>query len=242
MHLASAVFALLLNRVHFSSQQYTLSSLSVNNTRAMVCEILAVKILRALYDDDTSENGIFRLCILLATSFSPLQGAPAWAVPDQFRQSQHTTPTKGSQANNQDRRLAISALELAIVSESKRFIRAIPTQKVIMSIWTGKIVYSSQSLRYLIKDQYKKRPIMKYDVKTAPFLDHYRLRVPRIRSALEWLHFAVLFVAYLAVLRNMRPHRMTGWEIFWIVYGFGFALDKGMSPYLERPSRSGAFI
>lgn len=104
---------------------------------------------------------------------------------------------------------------MAIVSEAKRFIRAVPTQKVIMDIWRGKIVYSSMSFRYLIKDQYKRRPIMKYDVRTAPLLDHYRLRVPRIRAALEWTHFAILFLSYLVVIKTMQKHTMNGYEIFW---------------------------
>ena len=211
------VYALLVNRVYFHSQQYTLSSLSVNSTRAMVCEQLAIKILRQLFEEDTSENGVFRLSILLASSFSPFQGAPRWAVPEHIL---------SDQGQGSDRKMATSALEMAIVSEAKRFIRAVPTQKVILNIWTGRIVYSSSSFRYLIKDQYKRRPIMKYDVKTAPLLDHYRLRVPRIRAALEWSHFAVLFVAYLVVLRTMQHHSMNGYEIFWVIYGFGFTLDK----------------
>jgi len=186
----------------------------------MVCEILAIKILRQLFEDDTSENGVFRLCILLATSFSPFQGAPKWALPEYITHDS---------TSSDNRKASMSALELAIVCEAKRFIRAVPTQKVITSIWTGRIVYSSVSLRYLIKDQYKKRPIMKYDYKNAPLLDHYRLRVPRIRAALEWSHFAVLFVAYLVILRTMQPHRMNAYEIFWIIYGFGFVLDKCMA-------------
>lgn len=204
----SAVYALLLNRVYFDSQQYTLSSLSVNNTRAMLCEILAIKVLRALYEEDTSENGVFRLAILLASTFSPFQGAPEWAIPENI-------VFNGGATQENDRKISTSALELAIVSEAKRFIRAVPTQKVIMDIWRGKIVYSSNSFRYLIKDQYKRRPIMKYNVRNGPTLDHYRLRVPRIRAALEWLHFFILFVSYLVVLRTMQKHTMNGYEIFW---------------------------
>ena len=246
MYLPS-VYALFINRVYFASQTYTLSSLSVNNTRAMVCEILAIKILRALYEADPSEDGIFKLATILASSWSPFQGAPEWCIPSDLRA--HAAPgisagigmsaaaaafpygerLTGAHAlalESDHRKIASSALELAIVSESKRFIRAVPTQKVILAIWRGKIVYSSMSFRYLIKDVYKKRQIMKYDVENAPLLDHYRLRVPRIRAALEWLHFAILFTAYLAVLRTMQKHRMNGYEIFWVVYGFGFALDK----------------
>jgi hypothetical protein len=176
----------------------------------MLCEILAVKVLRALYEEDTSENGVFRLAILLASTFSPFQGAPEWAIPENIT----VNAGKGGLQEN-DRKISTSALELAIVSEAKRFIRAVPTQKVIMDIWRGKIVYSSVSFRYLIKDQYKRRPIMKYNVRNAPLLDHYRLRVPRIRAALEWTHFFILFVSYLVVLRTMQKHTMNGYEIFW---------------------------
>lgn len=190
----------------------------------MVCEILAIKILRALYEEDTSENGVFRLAILLATSFSPFQGAPDWALPEDLDPKHVGSATEAAM---NDRKISSSALELAIVSEAKRFIRAVPTQRVILDIWRGKIVYSSMSFRYIIKDQYKRRPIMKYNPRNAPLLDHYRLRVPRIRAALEWLHFASLFASYLVVLKKMNKHHMNGYEIFWVVYGFGFALDKG---------------
>lgn len=224
------VYALLLNRVYFNSQQYTLSSLSVNHTRGNCCELLAIKILRQLYDEDTSQAGVFRLAMILASAFDPFQGAPRWAIPSGVIPLNAGKRSGGADtaagAASAERRMSGSALELAIVSEAKRFIRAVPAQRVIMDIWRGKIVYSSSSFRYLIKDQYKRRPIMKYDAKNSPLLDHYRLRVPRIRSALEWVHFAVLFVSYLVVLRTMQPHRMNGYEIFWVLYGFGFALDK----------------
>lgn len=189
----------------------------------MVCELLAVKLVRQLYEEDQSEDGVFRLAILLATVFSPFQGAPKWAIPEGVDSECDTTSRLQGQGN---RKISTSALELAIVSEAKRFIRAVPTQRVITDIWLGRIVYSSSSLRYLIKDQYKKRPIMKYDWKNAPLLDHYRLRVPRIRAALEWLHFAILFASYLTVIRTMKKHAMNGYEIFWVIYAFGFALDK----------------
>lgn len=187
----------------------------------MCCELLAIKLLRQLYEEDQSNDGVFRLAILLASVFSPFQGAPKWAIPEGLEDD-------GSKDFDPDasRRVSTSALELAIVSEAKRFIRAVPTQKVITDIWQGRIVYSATSVRYLIRDQYKKRPIMKYDWKNAPWLDHYRLRVPRIRAALEWLHFAILFISYLAVIRTMKEHTMNGYEIFWVIYGFGFALDK----------------
>lgn len=34
----------------------------------------------------------------------------------------------------------------------------------------------------------------------APILDHHRLMVPKIRLALEFVHFVILFASYLAVV------------------------------------------
>lgn len=125
---------------------------------------------------------------------------------------------------------------MAIISKSKRFIKAPSCQKVrpeavasdpdpihlpdssfparpflqvINGIWTGRVIYQAASVHAIIADvcshyfpalrigrshtscsprphqNYKTKPIGLYNPHKAPLLDHYRLRVPRVRAVLE---------------------------------------------------------
>lgn len=49
-----------------------------------------------------------------------------------------------------------------------------------------------------IQDSYKTKPVVEvYDFRKRPFLDHHRLRVPSIRTRLEFLGFASMLVLFL---------------------------------------------
>ena len=41
-----------------------------------------------------------------------------------------------------------------------------------------------------------------YDYRKAPFLDHYRLRVPKYGAILEFLNFALLLTTFLLCLSS----------------------------------------
>lgn len=56
----------------------------------------------------------------------------------------------------------------------------------------------------VLADNYKPRAIEVYDVHSAPFLDHYRLRVPKYGAILEFLNFAVLLSLFLLALSSKR--------------------------------------
>lgn len=75
-----------------------------------------------------------------------------------------------------------SALELAIYSRAKKFIRSPLCQRCVDGIYYGRVVLSNQANHAIVNDSYKKRPLAIYDARKAPFLDHYRLRVPSIRA------------------------------------------------------------
>lgn len=42
-------------------------------------------------------------------------------------------------------------------------------------MYTGRIIFTIVANRSLVADNYKQRAIEMYDVRKAPFLDHYRL-------------------------------------------------------------------
>ncbi len=46
------------------------------------------------------------------------------------------------------------------------------------------------------------KAISLYDVRKAPLLDHYRLRVPRYRMVLEFFSFIVVFALAMVVLSS----------------------------------------
>lgn len=49
----------------------------------------------------------------------------------------------------------------------------------------------------LLNDDYKSKPVVEiYDWRKEPFLDHYRLRVPMIRTRLEFASFAIILVLF----------------------------------------------
>ena len=53
------------------------------------------------------------------------------------------------------------------------------------------------STHSVLADNYKPRAIEMYDYRKAPFLDHYRLRVPKYGAILEFLNFALLLTTFL---------------------------------------------
>jgi len=98
---------------------------------------------------------------------------------------------------------AMNALELMIFTNAKKVTKSPLVQSAVSAIWRGEVIYQPISTHSVFSDNYKKEAMAHAcefqkafyqhnqlkiaswtpdDVSTAPFLDHYRLRVPRIRS------------------------------------------------------------
>lgn len=69
---------------------------------------------------------------------------------------------------------AFACFQLAIATGAKRFLASSDVQAIVNDIYTGRIVYTTPSRSSVLADNYKPRPLKLYDVRTAPFLDHYR--------------------------------------------------------------------
>lgn len=69
-------------------------------------------------------------------------------------------------------------------------------------IWQGHVVFSVASTHALVQDNYKSREIELYDHRNAPFLDHYRLRVPKYRSIVDSVNFVVLLILFVLCLAS----------------------------------------
>ncbi|WVR08864.1 hypothetical protein IAU60_005923 [Kwoniella sp. DSM 27419] len=205
----SIVFCLLLNKIQFTRDSTQLSISTLSHSRATLCEILAVRVLRGW-----SERSL-ALATVLLTPWALFQGASEEVVERAKEEGDDDLLTQGG-----------NALEMAIISGSKRFIRSPSCQKVIEGIWSGRIIYSAMNAHALIADNYKKKPIHIYNPHKAPLLDHYRLKVPRVRAMLEYVNFLVLFTLYVIAIEGLDEKRLNGRELCFIVYALAFSLDK----------------
>lgn len=138
----------------------------------------------------------------------------------------------------------LSEVQMAIGTESKMFLASPIVQKLVNDIYTGRIVFSMKSHRSVLADNYKPRSIEIYDVSKAPFLDHYRLRVPKYGAILEFCNFGVLLFLFLLCLSSkdfilcflisltILPlqgkdlAKVTPFEVMFIVFATAFALEE----------------
>ena len=215
------MYCLLVNRFQFLREQvYRSHQQSVNVTRALLCELLAHRILRRFDEDYPEPRGVLFLSNVLVTGFSPFQGAPdgvlAEVNPSIPWMSKRRDVYEGS----------LTALELAIVSESKSFLSSAACQKVVDAIYEGRIVYTPSSFVDILPDRYKHKPISLYDPRAAPLLNQYRLIVPRTRNILEVFQFIVLLVLYFLVMETRNSYTYTLIEAAFDIYAFGWALDQ----------------
>lgn len=96
----------------------------------------------------------------------------------------------------------LDCAQMAIATESKHFLSSPVVQTIINDVYAGRVVFSMTSHRSVLADNYKPRFTEIYDVLKAPFLDHYRLRVPKYGAILEFLNFAALMMLFLLCLSS----------------------------------------
>lgn len=220
----SIVYCLLVNRAQFIREQsYATHHQTVNLTRALVCEILAEKVLRRYNEHNPGPKGLLKLANILVAGFEAFQNAPQSVIQD----NSHVIHYLQKRGNKYERKL--TALELAIISESKSFLASSACQKVVDAIYRGKLVYTPNSFIDIIPDHWKKRPISLYDPRRGPWLNQYRMIVPRTRNAIEIGQFIILLVLYLVVMQG-RESRMTMKYTFlegiFNIYALGWILDQ----------------
>ncbi|KAJ5083348.1 hypothetical protein N7456_012775 [Penicillium angulare] len=203
-----------------------------SQTRAMVAELLAIKLLR--------EYTTRELIDALSYEFHPLQG-----------QDPTTTRTMNTQGKRTSTGAArISCLEVAIRAQAKRFLAHPVVVQQLEAIWAGTIVFhsaadhlhrrSNRSLgghldygtslesniqRIHPENTTFRRSVTLYNPRDASLFKLSRLRVPRYRQFLSTISFAVLLGLFLAVLEE-RSHRITSLEIVFWFWSAGFMLDE----------------
>ncbi|EWC46026.1 hypothetical protein DRE_04819 [Drechslerella stenobrocha 248] len=213
----SIVFCLLVNRMQFRSEQTQQShEQSINLSRAILCELVATRILRRFHEDNPGQDGLLLLANVLVTGFSPFQGAPVDVQRENLPEEHWAAAYKSRHP----------ALELAIVAESKMFLSSGACQLVVNAIYIGRIVYTPTTFIDIIPDHYKYRPISLYDPRKAPLLNQYRLMVPRTRNLIEVFEFITLLGLYVWVMMwRPAPHEYPLSEILFSLYACGWILE-----------------
>ncbi|KAJ3854678.1 hypothetical protein EV368DRAFT_72760 [Lentinula lateritia] len=206
------VYACLVVRSYFLGESSNdLAYAGVNLSRANLCELIATKLLSHFAADH------IQLVAVLTTSWNPLAGATSSFV-DEVQQV--------LRCDDDDLNYPQSALEMAISTKSTKFLASPVTQKVVNDIYTGRVVFSIAATRSVLADNYKHRSIQFYNWREAPFLDHYRLRVPKYGAILEFLNFAVLLLTFILCLSNQNTEGMNFWESVFILFAVCFALEE----------------
>ena len=209
---------MLVNRVYFLREQSGLAQQSVNVARATLCELVASRVLRRFNEDNPGQPGLLLLAQILVEGFDPFQGAPD-DLEREWRHRQWPIQERGGHEKK------LTALELAILSESKMFIASAACQRVVDAVHTGQVTYTPLSFVDVLPDHYKHLPTSLYNPKQAGLLNHHRLIVPRVRAVVELAQFIFLLVFYAFTMIN-RHKEFSIWELAFCVYTTGWVLQE----------------
>ncbi|KAI0555518.1 hypothetical protein F4679DRAFT_524195 [Xylaria curta] len=242
----ATIYALMANCLQFGKEgQLYPGNAGVSTTRAKVCELLALKLLK--------EYTTRELIDALSYDFDPLQG------------SVRTPPTpkgKAPESRGRAQFARSSTLEVAIRASAKHFVSHPLVVQQLEAIWNGAITfYSSHDNlhrpregesgattsdhrsdadartpllgRQFLKEQTSlpvheipvRRTVALYDPRNASPLKLSRLRVPRYRYFLSTLSLFVMICLFLAVLIQ-RSSLITSLELVFWFWSAGFMLDE----------------
>ncbi|KMU74543.1 hypothetical protein CISG_04250 [Coccidioides immitis RMSCC 3703] len=240
----ATLYSLMANCLQFRKEADIKPGISgASHTRAMVCELLAIKLLK--------EYSTRELIDALSYDFHPLQGQ---TPPSTTSTTAHETgryPHSRSQRHLKGVR--ISCLEVAIRAQAKRFLAHPLVVQQLEAIWAGTIVFYSAAdhlhrlpLRNATRTQYgslgasvdpangaytdstsfiSRRSASLYDPQDASLFKLSRLRVPRYRQVLSTCSFAVLLCLFLTVIQR-RSFLLTTLELVFWFWSAGYMLDE----------------
>lgn len=231
------------NCLQFTKEaQLYAANAGTSNTRAKVCELLALKLLK--------EYSTRELIDALSYDFYPLQGLPG---------APSSTPpaASGLKSKNPPSASRTSTLEVAIRASAKHFLAHPVVVQQLEAIWSGAITFYSAADSLHRSDPASgstngstskvdartpllgslppkegdgivrpgRRTVSLYDPRQASIMKLSRLRVPRYRSFLSTLSLAILIGLFLAVL-SRRSVKITGLELVFWFWSAGFMLDE----------------
>lgn len=242
----ATLYALMANCLQFSKEgQLHPGNAGVSITRARVCELLALKLLK--------EYSTRELIDALSYDFDPLQGSP---------RTPSTPKGKGLENRGRTQFARSSTIEVAILASAKHFVSHPLVVQQLEAIWNGAITFYSSNdnlhrarggtqgatsadrtdnadtrtpllSRPSQKEQTSQLPVHAipvrrtvalYDPRNASPLKLSRLRVPRYRYFLSTCSLFVMLCLFLAVL-SQRSNSITSLELLFWFWSTGFMLD-----------------
>ncbi|KAL6244205.1 hypothetical protein RBB50_009075 [Rhinocladiella similis] len=240
-HLNAAThYALMANCLQYGKEAAVFPDNSgTNKTRGMVCELLAIRLLK---DYSTRD-----LIDALSYDFDPLQGY--LEAVGQEGEGRHGTAISTKQPQRPAR---ISCFEIAIRAQAKKFLSHPTVVRQLEAIWAGTIVFHSAAdnlhRKFPFQRQFRsygtneteggpkhrsisfdkappRRAVTLYNPRDASLFKLSRLRVPRYRNILSTMSFAVLLSLFVAVLVQRSLEITTLEVIFWF-WAAGYMLDE----------------
>ncbi|KAJ8586944.1 hypothetical protein M405DRAFT_822499 [Rhizopogon salebrosus TDB-379] len=208
----AVIYACMVVRSYFLAQSSSdLAHSGVMLSRATLCEIMALKLLNHF------ASSKIQLAAVLTTLWNPLAGAPADVI-------EEVKDAIGGDDEYDDNPQC--AIEMAIATKAKTFLASPLVQSVVNDMYNGRIIVSIVSNRSMVADNYKQRATAMYDPRTAPILDHYRLRVPRYSVILHFVNIALLLMIFVACLWTQDVSRVTFWESLFLIFAVAFTLQE----------------
>ncbi|KAF2103355.1 hypothetical protein NA57DRAFT_27077, partial [Rhizodiscina lignyota] len=233
----ATLYALIANALQFQKEgQLNPGTVGISKTRAMICELLAMRLLK--------EFTIRELIDALSYDFDPLRGM--------HRNSGTVTP--GGIRLRTQASARISTIEVAIRGQSKRFLAHPLVVQQLEAIWAGNIVFHSaadylhrppsrqppflgqsygtinsstvkQNEGEIMYGQHLRRTATLYDPAESSLFKLSRLRVPRYRQLFSTCSFAIMLGLFLAVLIQ-RSQEITALEVVFWFWSAGYMLDE----------------
>lgn len=247
----ATLYALMANCLQFQKEAQSNPGNSGNSkTRALVCELLAIKLLK--------EYNTRELIDALSYDFFPLQGlvnSAQGSTPDMHRNMPRASAAR------------TSTLEVAIRASAKKFLAHPVVVQQLEALWAGTIVFHSaadnlhrkqptapvqtlqtpaENMHLLVPGQNSlygstsrmsprktapvqivqaRRTATLYDPRDASLFKLSRLRVPRYRQFFSTCSLAILLGLFLAVL-SARSLEITTLEVVFWLWSAGFMLDE----------------
>ncbi|EGE79344.1 integral membrane channel protein [Blastomyces dermatitidis ATCC 18188] len=250
----ATLYALMANCLQFKKEvDFHPENSGASNTRAMVCELLAIKLLK--------EYTTRELIDALSYDFYPLQGQPPPLSSSTLRPSSWDTNQRSKLVS--PGAVRISCLEIAVRAQAKRFLAHPLVVQQLEAIWAGNIVfhfaadslhrqpvttstesppqgygsfsqtnnsYSPGKRSHDVRPNQSvgigtRRSVTLYNPRDASLFKLSRLRVPRYRQVLSTMSFAILLGLFLAVIQRRSPKITTLELVFWF-WSAGFMLDE----------------
>jgi len=203
---------------------------SVDTTRSLAAQIIAIRVLRSMsfqdvvrsltldFDLPTNDDSNETSTTSTADGTLPISGETGHLLrddgdhdPEMGRVSSHLN---GSQ------KTTMSALEVAIVAEALRFLASSIVQEVIEGVWRGDIVLWGDIDVNAVNP--RKKPTI-YTWGRTWWVGYSRLRVPRYRFVFQVYNFAILLALFLLTLLQPDRNHISVQEVLLDIWFLGFA-------------------